>query len=75
MKSFRPVLKPDPSGGVTLSVEPSGAAKGGLGLLEETMGSYFGLSKKTFKLNLSPIPLLIIKIAIMQIEIMGIVTL
>jgi hypothetical protein len=39
MKSFRPVLKPDPSGGVSLSVEPSGAGKGGLELLEETMDS------------------------------------
>lgn len=39
MKSFRPVLKPDPSGGVSLSVEPSGAGRSGLGLLEETMDS------------------------------------
>ena len=39
MKSFRPVLKPDPSGGISLSVEPSGAGKSGLGLLEETMDS------------------------------------
>ena len=39
MKSFRPVLKPDPSGGISLSVEPSGAGKGGLELLEETMDS------------------------------------
>ncbi len=39
MKSFRPVLKPDPSGGVALSVEPSGSGKGGLELLDETMDS------------------------------------
>jgi hypothetical protein len=39
MKSFRPVLKPDPSGGVSLSVEPSGAVKSGLELLQETMDS------------------------------------
>jgi hypothetical protein len=39
MKSFRPVLKPDPSGGVSLSVEPSGTGKSGLELLEETMDS------------------------------------
>jgi uncharacterized protein len=39
MKSFRPVLKPDPSGGVSLSVEPSGAVKSGLEILEETMNS------------------------------------
>src|SRR4030043_698223 len=39
LKSFRPVLKPDPSGGVSLSVEPSGAGKSGLELLEETMDS------------------------------------
>ncbi len=39
MKSFRPVLKPDPSGGVSLSVEPSTTGKGGLELLDETMNS------------------------------------
>ena len=39
MKSFRPVLKPDPSGGISLSVEPSGAGKSGLELLDETMDS------------------------------------
>ena len=39
MKSFRPVLKPDPSGGVSLSVEPTTAGKGGLELLDETMDS------------------------------------
>ncbi len=39
MKSFRPVLKPDPSGGISLSVEPSSAGKSGLELLEETMDS------------------------------------
>jgi hypothetical protein len=39
MKTFRPVLKPDPSGGVSLSVEPSSAVKGGLELLQETMES------------------------------------
>jgi AAA+ ATPase superfamily predicted ATPase len=39
MKSFRPVLKPDPSGGISLSVEPSGATKSGLQLLEETLDS------------------------------------
>jgi hypothetical protein len=35
--SFRPVLKPDPAGGVSLSVEPATAGRSGLGLLEETM--------------------------------------
>ena len=39
MKSFRPVLKPDPSGWVFLSVEPSGAVKSGLDLLQKTMNS------------------------------------
>jgi hypothetical protein len=39
MKAFRPVLRPDSSGGVSLSVEPSGAGKSGLELLEETMDS------------------------------------
>jgi hypothetical protein len=37
--SFRPVLKPDPSGGVSLSVEPAAPGKSGLDLLEDTVGS------------------------------------
>lgn len=37
--SFRPVLKPDPGGGVSLSVEPATAGRSGLGLLEETIAS------------------------------------
>lgn len=39
IRSFRPVLKPDLEGGVSLSVEPSSAGRSGLGLLEETMDS------------------------------------
>jgi len=39
IRSFRPVLKPDPSGGINLSVEPSSAGKSGLALLEETLES------------------------------------
>ncbi len=37
--SFRPVLKPDPSGGISLSVEPATAGRSGIDLLEETIGS------------------------------------
>jgi hypothetical protein len=37
--SFRPVLKPDPGGGVSLSVEPATAGRAGLELLEETIAS------------------------------------
>ena len=37
--SFRPVLKPDPSGGISLSVEPAAAGRSGLYLLEETIDS------------------------------------
>jgi len=37
--SFRPVLKPDPSGGVSLSVELAVPGKSGLDLLEETIAS------------------------------------
>ena len=37
--SFRPVLKPDPSGGISLSVEPAAAGRSGLHLLEETIDS------------------------------------
>ncbi|MBI5606445.1 MAG: ATP-binding protein [Deltaproteobacteria bacterium] len=39
IRSFRPVLKPDPEGGVSLSVEPASAGKNGLPLLEETLES------------------------------------
>ncbi len=39
IRSFRPVLKPDLEGGISLSVEPSSAGRSGLGLLEETMDS------------------------------------
>jgi hypothetical protein len=37
--SFRPVLKPDPSGGISLSVEPASPGRGGLELLEETISA------------------------------------
>jgi len=39
IRSFRPVLKPDLEGGISLSVEPSSAGRSGLSLLEETMDS------------------------------------
>jgi uncharacterized protein len=39
IRSFRPVLKPDLEGGVSLTVEPSSAGRSGLTLLEETMES------------------------------------
>jgi len=39
IRSFRPVLKPDLEGGISLSVEPSSAGRSGLILLEETMDS------------------------------------
>ncbi len=39
--SFRPVLKPDPSGGISLSVEPASAGRGGLELLEETISALY----------------------------------
>lgn len=47
IKSFRPVLKPDPSGGISLSVELSSAGKSGLELLEETMESLQDLIKSS----------------------------
>lgn len=37
--SFRPVLKPDPSGGISLSVESASAGRSGLELLDETIVS------------------------------------
>jgi len=39
--SFRPVLKPDPSGGISLSVEPATAGRSGLELLEDTIASLY----------------------------------
>lgn len=39
VRTFRPVLRPDPTGGVALSVEPLGAGRAGLPLLEETLDS------------------------------------
>lgn len=39
IKSFRPVLKPNESGAISLSVEPSTAKKGGFDVLDETMTS------------------------------------
>ena len=39
VRTFRPVLRPDPTGGVALSVEPLGAGRAGLSLLEETLES------------------------------------
>lgn len=39
IRSFRPVLKPDLEGGISLSVEPSSVGRSGLRLLEETMDS------------------------------------
>ena len=39
IKSFRPVLKPDPESGVSLSVEPASASRRGIELLSETMES------------------------------------
>ncbi len=47
MRSFRPVLKPDSSGGIALSVEPATAGKSGLSLLEETMESLGDFIKLT----------------------------
>ena len=37
--SFRPVLKPDPGGGMSLSVEPATTGRSGLDLLEQTIDS------------------------------------
>lgn len=39
VRTFRPVLRPDPAGGVALSVEPLGAGRAGLPLLDETLES------------------------------------
>lgn len=49
LASFRPVLKPDAEGGVTLTVEPATGLKG-LSLLEETLSNLGRLARDTEKL-------------------------
>lgn len=39
IRSFRPILRPEPDGMFTLSVEPSSTKRSGLDLLEDTMAS------------------------------------
>ncbi len=39
IRSFRPILKPDPEGGLTLSVEPVSRGQTGLTLLDDTLES------------------------------------
>lgn len=49
IKSFRPLLRPDEAGGVSLSVERSAERTRGIDLLEDTMsslGEFIGASKK-----------------------------
>ncbi len=46
-RSFRPVLKPDEHGGVSLSVEPVGRSSSGIELLEDTLRSLEGLTRET----------------------------
>lgn len=50
LKSFRPVLKPDESGAVALTVEPSSSKISGMELLEETMSSIGEFISKTHSL-------------------------
>ncbi len=47
LKTFRPVLKPDESGSVSLTVEPSSSKTSGMELLEETMSSIGEFISKT----------------------------
>ncbi len=47
LKTFRPVLKPDESGSVSLTVEPSSSRTSGMELLEETMSSIGEFISKT----------------------------
>ncbi len=39
IRAYRPILKPDPEGGISLSVEPSSPGASGIELLEETIAS------------------------------------
>jgi hypothetical protein len=48
--SFRPVLKPDPGGGISLSVEPAAAGRTGLELLEQTIDSFYHFIKDSNRL-------------------------
>lgn len=55
LKTFRPVLKPDESGSVSLTVEPSSSKTSGVELLEETMasiGEFIGKTNSLFNIAL-----------------------
>lgn len=47
IRSFRPILKPDAEGGLSLSVEPSSPSVTGIDLLEETLESLGTFVEKT----------------------------
>lgn len=71
MKSFRPVLKPDLSGGISLSVEPTGSRKSDLDLLEETVDSlqeFINNSKVLVNLALDEFQEIVILKEALQIE-------
>jgi uncharacterized protein len=50
LMSFRPVLKPDPGGGVSVTVEPAMAGRSGLDLLEETIDSLYRFIEESKRL-------------------------
>lgn len=55
LKTFRPVLKPDESGAVSLTVEPVSSKSSGMELLEETMcsiGEFIGKTDSLFNVAL-----------------------
>jgi hypothetical protein len=71
IRTFRPVLKPDISGHIALSVERSSAGKSGLPLLEETMeslGEFIHATKPLVQVTLDEFQEIVILKEALQIE-------
>ena len=71
VKTFRPVLKPESSGGISLSVERSSVAKSGLPLLEETMeslGEFIHTTKALVQVTLDEFQEIVVLKEALQVE-------
>jgi hypothetical protein len=71
VRSFRPILRPDAEGGLSLSVEPSSAGMTGIQLLEETvaaLGSFIGETDGLVHLALDEFQEIVVLKEALQIE-------
>ena len=71
VKTFGPVLKPESSGGISLSVERSSVAKSGLPLLEETMeslGEFIHTTKALVQVTLDEFQEIVVLKEALQVE-------